>query len=256
LVQCDTLLAEIVPRYTRALLVLEGMLPGLSGAPAGGGSPGGGKGGRMMMVIAPDADEVAEGGPCPVSVPTSVVERAALAGGAPERRRFDRLSVLPFEIDEVVRVAADWTVYGLPTVSASASGVQRLAWARVALRTAVTVRARVGERRAVRIHGMVCELHDLVESATADPSKPARRVVELAADPTERWCTSCLRTGAREPRVDRYATDGLCRWCGDFLAGQGWLPTLALLDARQSGRRITEAMVLAERPKVKRKRRK
>lgn len=91
------------------------------------------------------------------------------------------------------------------------------------------------------------------------------RSAELAADATDSWCRSHLRVGARAPRSDRYPVDGLCRSCGDFLAEHGWLPTLEILDALQSGmhgstiakmiRDEQERRAAAVRPSKKRRRR-
>lgn len=50
-------------------------------------------------------------------------------------------------------------------------------------------------------------------------------------------CTSCARTDTKRrlgphfaPVTDRYATDGLCRWCGDVRANYGVLPPLDAID--------------------------
>lgn len=244
LIVCDTLLAELTPRFGRARAGLLELQSGLSGRPAGSGDPPGGGSGFSS---------------------TSVVERTAtVERKTPERWRLDRLDELPpllvVDMVPIIR-SCDGRLSPLPP---SPTAGQRLAWVSWATRLCVELHQLSGTqpRKVLRFHGHVDELHALVLSATADPQTPTvERAVQLATDLTDMWCRSCLRIGQRAGRSDRYA-DGLCRWCGDFTGAQGFLPTLDLLDAYHAGKRITETMVAAARqslldkPKKRRKRRK
>lgn len=235
LILCDTLLAEITPRFASAVDRLADLQPGLSGRPAGSGEPGGGSGFSV----------------------TSVVERTAETSPA-ERRRLERLQAFPGLL--VVSVSKVMERMGArpPELGRSPSHGQQLSWVAWSCRLCIDLhratKMSAPRQRVARLFEQVCNLHDLVIAATAAPSEPKQpRAAELANDPTEMWCRSCLRVGQREPRSDRY--DGLCRWCGDFEGAQGFSPTLNLLDFHHDGKRITEAMIAAERPRKKRKRR-
>lgn len=242
LILAETLLADLTPRYPVALRALVDLQPGLSGRPVGTGDPGGGSGFTV----------------------TSVVERTALAP-APERAHLDRVLAAP----ALLTIRAGDVVEAMgarverPPLFATAG--QQLAWARWVIRLAIALHqhgwriphdhANPQHDRTNRLLADVSDLDAIVRAALDEPRPSGQRRVELATDLTESWCRSCLRIGQREPRSDRYAGDGLCRWCGDFHAAQGWLPTLDLLDARHAGRRITEAMIAAERPREKKRRR-
>lgn len=226
LVYCDTLLAELTPKYRHALERLAELLPGHSGRPVGSGEPGGGSG----------------------FTATSVVERAAT--NSPERNRLDRAQALPaLLVDQAEHIAGQTFAPKNPTDH------QRLALAAWIVRR-LAQRPHLPAGPVRRLHADICELHDIVMTATRDPANVTPiRSPALASDLTGQWCTSCLRIGAREPRSDRYTTDALCRWCGDFQATQGWLPTPPLVEAHCDRRKITEAMVNAERPRKRKGRR-
>lgn len=59
------------------------------------------------------------------------------------------------------------------------------------------------------------------------------------------WCTNHLRARLFAPQPSP-ARGGLCRWCYDFRAVNGILPTPKLLGMRERGERVTEAAVADE----------
>lgn len=78
-----------------------------------------------------------------------------------------------------------------------------------------------------------------------------------------KWCRSCARLHTMVPVGDK-GRRGLCRWCADFEDAEKVLPPLALLDLRQRGGRMSEALVRRElknerqaagQPKPRKKRR-
>jgi hypothetical protein len=241
----DDLFQFIVPNWSKAYRIVIELQPGLSGRPAGSGVPSGGRG------AATDDDDPNTLGPC------TVVERAALAG-SPERQLLVDLEQLPARVEaDVVRLV--WSLQSADRVlraPAHATVGQRLAWSNWAIRQMLAMHhARILARRmsphAVdRLHADTDRLHQLV-AGLVEPARlhadPDRRDLGLAVDQSGMWCRSCLRAGGREPRSDRYA-EQVCRWCGDFHAEQGWWPTIDLLEARHSGKRITEQMIGQARP--------
>lgn len=235
LVRVESMLVDAHRGFVAALSELREVQPGMSGRPAGSGEPGGGAGGFTHS------------GP---RASSSVVERAVEQAG-PARTQLVRLELLPGVVrDDVVVAAASAGVrFTLPVLAgASSLEVSRLA-VRALLDHGMARRVRFRPCRV--LHDHTSELAEIVSRWGAAPA-PARspRPAGLVNDITELWCESCLRNGTREPRSNRYPTKGLCRWCGDFEAEQGFLPTLDLLDARRDGRRITEAMVRDARPRT------
>lgn len=59
------------------------------------------------------------------------------------------------------------------------------------------------------------------------------------------WCQSCKRDNRHLSSVSGHHR-GLCRWCGDFQAHYGCLPTVKLLRDRHEGKRITERVIARE----------
>lgn len=240
LILCDTLLAEITPRFARAVDRLTEMQLGHSGRPAGTGEPGGGSGFSS----------------------TSVVERVVSAVSATERRRLEGLLGFPAELVALTGKVVEGMGGRLLHTPIGASPGQRLVWVSWAVRICIELHqhgVKIPRRPTIALHDRVCSLHDLVVvETTPAKAKESARSIELAADRTETYCTSHLRIGVREPRSDRYSTDGLCRWCGGFLGEQGWLPTLDILEAHEDGRpKVVSALVAAEqRARRKRRRRK
>jgi hypothetical protein len=214
LIQVDTLLAGLIPRFGSARERIVDTLPGHSGKPAGNGDPGGGSGGGHGA---------------------SVVERTSA--------RWDSHAADLERLDRLAAAIVDRLMHEFPTVTGPIDNgaVRRLVWARWVVRALV----QFGPRRAsqlkdgwlLRLHGDVDQLYRIVE-IWADPREaPAARSAELAVDDTEALCRSCLRVGARNDRspIERQRAAGLCRWCGDFQEAQGFLPTLAIVDLHESG---------------------
>lgn len=238
LILCGTLLGEVMPRFASAREHLFELQPGHSGRSAGSGEPGGGSGFSA----------------------TSVVERTVARGSQTERRRLARLEAFPPVLVELARAIVDRMGARLPELGPRPTHGQRLAWVAWSTRVCVDLNRSAGvkvpRRLALELHSNICDLHDLVVAETSPATVREQRSAELASDQTEMWCRSCLRVGQRAGRSERYPTDGLCKWCGDFQATNGFLPTLTLIDAHHEGRKITQQMVDAERPKPeKRKRR-
>jgi hypothetical protein len=225
LTKADTILAGIVPRIGDARARIIDVLPGHSGRPAGNGEPAGGSGAST----------------------STVVERTAL-------KRCQELVDLN-RIDELVQAILSRaqlmhrTPFAPPVAGSTA---RRLTWARWLIRRMVNYPP-PPKGMVQRLHDDVCELDRLVDQWAA-PHVGGKRTHQLAADDTGTWCRSCLRAGCRNPRDARYPTLGLCRWCGDFRAAQGVLPSLDMLDAHESGSPLEVARLIRDTDKRTRKR--
>lgn len=227
LVKIDTLLAGIIPRFTDTRERIVDVLPGHSGRPAGNGEPPGGSGGGgatvvERVVLGPDLanDDPGRDARTPVRA-----EQRALD-------QMDHLARMTVERVEALTRRVGCKLGPVPDLGM----VRRLVWARWAVRVVEQLNpARLPDRLLDSLWFDLEALDHICIAWGPPRSAPSAREVELAADPTENYCRSHLRIGAREHRSDRYPTDGLCRPCGDFLAEHGWLPTLEILDALQSG---------------------
>ena len=210
LILIDTVLADIVPRYTATRTRITDTMPGHSGRPAGNGDPGGGTS----------------------SSTTTVVERTALATPSPERHALAELDRLTESI--VVRVGGIVGMAGLRLLPPAPGNVRRLVWARWAVRVLEQTDPRIPNRHIDALWHDVDAL-DGICNQWGPPRRITQRRTDLANDDTDTWCRSHLRIGSREPRSPHYTNDGLCNTCGRFLGEQGWLPTLDILDALTSG---------------------
>lgn len=227
LIRIDTILAGVVPRFSDTRERIADVLPGHSGRPAGNGEPPGGSGGGGATVVertvlGADLDP-ADPDDAPCRLPSSP-EREALA-------ELDRLAErVVLRVERIVARSG----CRLAPPPADRYTVRRLVWARWAIRVVEQLGTELPARQVDPLFVDAARLDQLCTTWG-----PARRVAardaELAVDDTERWCRSHLRVGDRVDRSDRYAADGLCRWCGDFAAEQGWLPTLDIVDAHTSG---------------------
>ena len=253
LIRIDTVLAGVVPVFSSTRERIADLLPGHSGRPAGTGEPPGGSGGGGATVVertvlgADLRPEDPDDAPC--RLPSSP-ERAALD-------QIDRLAVRVVEKAEaLMRGAAPMRHLPGP---ADTGTVRRLVWARWAIRQLEHSGCRLPDRHVDQLWHDVGLLADLC-TTWGEPRTISERDAELAVDDTEQWCRSHLRIGARERRSERYTSDGLCRWCGDFAAEQGWLPTLDIVDAHNVGAhgstiaKMIRDHVKATTPKVRKKR--
>lgn len=161
-----------------------------------------------------------------------MVERTAAQwkGAGQDLERLDRLAA----------AIVDRLVERFPTVTGPADNgaMRRLVWARWVIRSTVKlgpgpVNRLCPARWRLALHQDVEQLWKIV-GVWRDARETAPRSPELAHDDTLSLCRSCLRVGERVERSDRYVKDGLCRWCGDFRAEQGFLPTLAIVEAHRS----------------------
>jgi hypothetical protein len=94
---------------------------------------------------------------------------------------------------------------------------------------------------------LVADLHRLmVLHAICDPDgirKPASRELQAAQVAADGWCISCWRDNQHlEPTMKGQYRDR-CRFCGDWRRQHQADPPLAILAARHTGRRITQADV-------------
>lgn len=226
LYQIDTMLADAVPLVDVARDRIIRSMPGHSGRPAGNGDPPGGSGGG--------------GG-------TSPTERVALASGSVELRDLARLDRA---VDEVLAATVELARSAgllLPgQIEQRGRAGRRVAWSRWAVRCVIDAGAHVRRRPLDDLWSAALVLSKVVRSWAAPTQAPTPRSADLAADGTEMWCRSHLRVGHREPRSDRYPTDGVCRPCGDFHAEHGWWPTLEIIDAMIDGRHIDIARLTRE----------
>jgi hypothetical protein len=250
LAQVDEMLTEVlaperpgaaVSLFGRARIRLLDAQPGAPSRPVGNGDPGGG---RPAFT---NAGEQAS---------TSVVEAAALRvlerGAGWERAQLDRLDALPVEL--VAELTLLCIGGGWSPPAPAGPGVQSIAWCRWASRELIRRQVRPAMSSVRRVHTVAADLSDLVQRWSGRAEGQIADARRLAVDTSGLWCTSHLRIGAKEPRSERYPTLGLCRWCGDFHAGEGFLPTPVLLEARAAHRTVTVAMVEAERPRPKKRR--
>jgi hypothetical protein len=234
LVLIDTTLAALVPRVTATRERLTDLIPGHSGRPACNGEPGGGNGHG-----------------------TSIVERTAEAGP-------DHAELILAELDTHITIIETSVVAlvihaggRLPHPPEPTTPTRRLAWSRWAIRILTQTRTNHPDHLIDQLWKHTRHLEAIVDLWTTTPHQPdIKRSSDLAADDTGNWCRSHLRIGSRVPRDAHYPSNGVCRWCGDFHAEQGFPPTLELLDAHESGRRITLQMVDQARPTKHPKRRK
>lgn len=230
LIQTDTILAGIVPTITATRERIAELTPGHSGRPAGNGEPGGGKGAS---------------GP-------SVVERTA-GKVSVERRDLDELDRLTSSVVERACLLANNAGYRIPEPQGSPA--RRLALTRWAIRLLIDAGANPPSKWCERLHQDTIRLADIIDHW--NPHQPTTRSPALAQDDTEQWCRSHLRIGNRTPRDSRYPKHGLCRWCGDFNGEQGFLPTLDILDAHETGSSLAVARALRDgrkkRPRPTRK---
>lgn len=236
LIHVDTTLARVTVGYRSARERIADTIPGHSGRPAGTGEPGGGTGGF--------GDTVVERCAARSSVGSLTMQRMELLA--------DRI------VERTEQLAAETGILAATHGPLDNGAVRRLTWARWAVRLLVELQHRTGrysiaDRYVRPLHDDVAELAAIVDTWRAPRDAPDQRTVELAVDDTERWCTSCLRVGSREPRSERYTSLGVCRWCGDFNAEQGFMPSLEILDARRDGRRVTTKMVSDAKPGKKRR---
>ena len=232
------MLARIIPRHRRAHEAIVDALPGHSGRPAGTGEPPGGRGAST----------------------SSVVERTALRRSS-EWVTLDRFTHLSAAVvdqaDTLTRASVGRDIYR----PASVSRVRQLVWARWAVRVLLDLEhdgvARIDRRGITAMFGTVADLAALVDRWTVTPTAPARPASsDMADDLTETWCVSCLRTGRRTPRCDRYASSKVCRSCGDFTANHGWPPTLDIVDALADGRYTDVARLVRDEKQRRNKKRK
>lgn len=236
----DTLLAHITPRWTATIHALTDTLPGHSGTPAGNGNPPGGHG----------------------ATTTTIVERATETGTA-ARQRLTRAQALPkLCLTTLDELAGELGIRALTMPTTQTPGMQ-WAWTAYVTRLCAAHAEQnhhtPPQQQTSQLYRLVAEAANLVDTWTRPAHPPTEpRTLDLANDLTDLWCRSCLRVGRRSPRHDAYNGLGLCNWCGRFHGSQGFLPTLRLLDHHHDGRRITDALITAERPdqpKAKRRRR-
>jgi hypothetical protein len=238
LVKADTILAAIVPRIGDARGRIIDVLPGHSGRPAGNGEPGGGSGASTSTVVERTLGIVGE----------DKKTRGIHLKSPSEMLDLNRIDHL---VGRIVNAAQHMHGPALaPTEGGSAA--RRLTWARWLIRRLAAL-SRPPSGLVQRLYDDVCELNRLVDQWAA-PHLGGKRTHQLAADDTGTWCRSCLRAGCRNPRDPRYPTLGLCRWCGDFRAAQGVLPSLDMLDAHESGSPLEVARLIRDTDKRTRKR--
>lgn len=248
LIKVDAMLADVVPRFGGARERVAELLPGHSGRPAGNGEPGGGSGGGHG---------------------DTVVERLVLSEANRRSPAAAALADLDRLVERIVGHAVDLAAVAvaggapIPRLGPLDNGAVRpLVWVRWLIRGVAEsgrrglIRPRLRDTDVGSLYNDAARLAAAVDAWAEPRQADVRRTDELAADDTERWCRSCLRIGWRSERAARYQLLGLCRWCGDFHAEQGFLPSLELLDAHRSGKMITTAMVAASRPTSKSPKRK
>lgn len=221
------------------------------GRPVGTGDPGGGRGGSVGSSV-----ERALLGPDESGEDDEVEWRPRRRSA--EERAADALVRLPaLMVDDVLRIAARSgdELLGRVRPKAGSAGWRQVVWVRAGVRHLLAIGASPPVDHVERLSGRARELAGLVRAwaPVCEPDGKQRRLSgELAADPTERWCRSCLRLGAKNERSQRYRA-GVCRRCGDFHAAAGVWPNLEVLEAITSGEPVTEQMMQRARKRKKRR---
>jgi hypothetical protein len=242
LIKTDTIIADTIPTIGQARLRIINLIPGHSGRPAGNGEPGGGSGASTSTIVERTLGIYGE----------DKKSHGVTLKRSTEMRDLDRLDTLTtrtIDLSEAL-AAITWTITP-PTLGGSHA--RRLTWARWLIRRTVNG-GLINKRLVADLYDTGHDLHQLVTQWAGEPREAGKRTLELAADPTEQWCRSCLRAGHRNQRDDRYRRHGLCRWCGDFRAEQGALPTLDIIDAHETGSPIAVARLIRDsKPRKKRR---
>jgi hypothetical protein len=243
----DVLAAErpgaAVSLWGRARLRLLDAQPGVPTRPAGNGDPGTG---RSSFTHA--------GRSASSSVVELAAERSVEFGDGWERGELVKFYALPWRLGDQLMSVCE--AHGWSPVPPADGGLQRVAWSRWVVRKLIAGEVSgltMGEVRPVQ--DAASDLRGMVQRWSGRAQVKVSESRRLADDASGMWCRSHLRIGAKEPRSDKYPKLGLCRWCGDFQAGEGFLPTPVLLEMHRDGRRVTSATIEAERPKKGRKRR-
>jgi hypothetical protein len=242
LIKTDTILAATVPTISLARVRIIDLAPGHSGRPAGNGEPGGGSGASTSTVVERTLGIVGE----------DKKSHGITLKRPTELRDLDRIDALTIRTVDLAEALAalTWTITPPPD---GGSHARQLTWARWLIRR-VTNGGLIDKRLIGHLYDDSNDLHHLVHQWATPAHTAGKRTLELAADPTEQWCRSCLRAGHRNQRDQRYARHGLCRWCGDFRAEQGQLPTLDIIDAHETGSAIAVARLIRDsKPRKKRR---
>jgi hypothetical protein len=236
LIETDQMLGDILTpsdchacatRYHHAAHRLNEVLPGYPSTTPGNGSPGAGRGGTNSTV-AERVDLGSERG---------LVLLVELQAGP---QRIVVHSALLFMSVASYSKLIDPS-HPILRLDAAHGRVQQILRVRGLLD-----RCTVGHTR--NLHRPVTDLWNIVNRWGTDPPKPTPwRTDSLADDPTEMWCTSCLRIGVKEPRW-RSAS---CKWCYEFHLGEEFWPPPEILRARAAGKRVTEQMVAPHRQRYR-----
>lgn len=243
LVLADTILADIVPHITDVRQRIIDLIPGHSGRPAGTGDPPAGQGGSTTSVIERTLGIVGD----------DTKSRGVILRTSAEATDLETLDHCVNHIDHLTRVIIETAGGRLPEPEYRASHARRLAWDRWAIRTVSELNPRLPNWLTESLCNTAHQLESIC-AAWQPAHVQVRRATELATDDTERYCRSCLRAGHRNPRDPRYRE--LCRWCGDFKAEQGALPTLDIIDAHESGSPLAVARLIRDETKTRKRKRK
>lgn len=81
---------------------------------------------------------------------------------------------------------------------------------------------------------------------------------DVEPTPGEDWCLACWKDAKYHSPValhpdGRRRFKGLCRWCGEFKAANGFEPPTKLLEVKHRGEHVTEGMVIEARAEHRRK---
>jgi hypothetical protein len=216
LVECDTMLAHILTRYAPALRRLRDAQAGYSARTPGSCEPGAGKG----------------------FTAGSITERLATPTPTDRANRADYLNALtlPFTIATAASAAsigAHITIRNVPTDPRP--GVQKLRWVAWLIPQLVEQHFEPPNAKLDTLHRRIDWLHRIVTNWGGELVTPKRQPDLIPNDPTEMWCTSCLRIGDKNPRHrgDR------CRFCYDWDRTEHFLVPTEILEIRQR-RRLTE----------------
>jgi hypothetical protein len=225
LTECDTMLADITRRYHIARRRLTEVEPGYPAHTPGAGEPGRAKG----------------------YVAGSITERLATQHH-PELDTAQRLDHGPTEIAKSIIPFAD--ALNLPMHGgwiATRQHVQRLTWCRWIIRQIINHPDYDPPTKPLTAtHRTIADLHRIVitwGTKPTTPTHPAADPTMLPEDFTGDLCRSCLRVGSRSVRY----RGELCRWCYDFAGSEGFIPPPQIIEARASGKPITEPMVAPHR---------
>lgn len=225
LIEADTMLAYITTHYGTTLRRLNEAQPGFSARTPGSGEPGAGKGftadSSTERMVIPQGDKA----------------RRYETRWSPEMSDLETALALPEFIAHTANqlaTGAQLTLIDVP--DGPRLPLRQLVWTRWLLHQLIAQNHPAPSRPLGALHRHCVELDAITRRWGGPLHTPKRQEDLIPNDPTERWCTSCLRIAKHSVRHrgDR------CSWCYSFeqTPGNPTPPPIELLEKRHRGIRI------------------